>query len=215
MASNTCLQHSDERDLQEFILAVIAVEIFMAVFFIECKVYDLSTAAIFAFSLGFLVRGKFGPFYLLYPVGCMNRETMFLLSLFFAVEYFWKLEAGRYLFGLAYQGTVFVAFRLMITQLYAGNPGQTIYFQPVDILSRYGQHPVSTLVLLLLVLVTWFLVARHWREKPAFLRTALVVILPLQVILHLTLGAPYEIRVFAESFPVVWALIVQERLTEL
>ncbi len=211
MASNTCSQHSDERDLREFVLAAIAVEIFMAVFFIECKVYDLSTAALFAFSLGFLARGKFGSFYLLYPVGCMNRETMFLLSLFFAIEYFWKLEAARYLFGLAYQGSAFIGIRLTIMKSFEDNPGQPLYFQPGHILWAYWHHPISSLALLLLVLVTWFLVARHWREKPIFLRSALVVILSLQVVLHLALGAPYEIRVFAESFPVIWALIVQER----
>lgn len=207
MESNTCLDRSTDRDLRDFIIAVMAVEVFLAVFFIENKVYDLSTAMIFAFSLGMLARGKFGGFYMLYPVGCLNRETMFLLSLFFAAHYFWKMEVIRYSLGLAYQGSVFFGFRMMIMKIFEGNPGQTVYFQAWTVVERYLQHPLTSLGLAVLVAATWFFVARRWREKPAFLRSALVVLLPLQVFLHLALGAPYEIRVFAEIFPVLWALM--------
>ena len=190
-------------------MAVLAVEVFMFVFFLECKVYDLSTAMFFAFSLGLLARGKFKEFYLLYPLGCMNRETMFLLSLFFAIYYFWKMEVFRYLFGVVYQGSVFVGIRLMIVKLFEGNPGQPFYFQPWQVIEKYWNHPITSLALLMLIILIWHFVARHWREKPAFLRSALAVMLPLQVVLHLAMGAPYEIRVFAEVYPVVWALMFQ------
>ena len=210
MESSIYLQRSEGRDLREFVIAVIAVEVFMLVFFVENKVYDLSTAMIFAFALGLLARGKFSLFHLLYPVGCLNRETMFLLSLFFAVHYFWKMETLRYLFSLVYQGSVFVGIRLMIVKLFEGNPGQPFYFQPWQVIEKYWSHPITSLALLMLIALIWYFVARRWREKPAFLRSALAVMLPLQVVLHLAMGAPYEIRVFAEVYPVVWVMMFVE-----
>ncbi len=211
MESNTCLQRSVDRDLQEFILAALAVEVFMAIFLLECKVYDLTTAAIFAWCLGFLVRGKFVGFYLLYPVGCLNRETMFLLSLFFMVKYFWKLNTVCYLLGLVYQGSAFLGIRLLLMTIYKHSAGQDFYFWPGQILSGYWRQPLDTLLLISLFGTAIYLACRRWREKPAFLRTALLTILPLQLVLHLTMGMPFEIRVFAEVFPVIWVLMVYQQ----
>jgi hypothetical protein len=41
-----------------------------------------------------------------------------------------------------------------------------------------------------------------------YLRTAFVLLFPLQVLLHLTLGGAFEIRVYAEVFPVIWLLVL-------
>jgi len=211
MESNIYLRLSEDRDLREFAVAALAVEVFMGVFIIFCKVYDLTTAMIFAFSLGFLARGKFKEFYLLYPLGCMNRETMFLLSIFFAIHYFGKMETFRYLSGLIYQGAVFTGIRLMIMKIFEGNAGQLIYFQPWHILEEHADHPIMLFLLMVLIALTWHGVARQWKEKPEFLRSALFVLLPLQVILYLMVGKAFEVRVFAEVYPVVWVLMTPTR----
>ena len=64
MGSSIYLQHSNVEDLWDFIVAAAAVELFMILFFLECKVYDLSTAMFFAVSLGLLARGKLKEYYL-------------------------------------------------------------------------------------------------------------------------------------------------------
>jgi len=161
----------------------------------------------FAFSLGLLARGKFKEFYLLYPLGCMNRETMFLLSIFFAAHYFGKMETFRYLSGLIYQGAVFTGIRLMIMKIFEGNAGQLIYFQPWHILKEHADHPIMLFLLMVLIALTWHGVARRWKEKPEFLRSALFVLLPLQVILYLMAGNAFEVRVFAEVWPVVVVMV--------
>jgi len=209
MGSSIYLLLSEDRDLREFAVAALAVEVFMLVFIYFCKVYDLSTAMFFAFSLGFLARGKFKEFYLLYPLGCVNRETMFLLSIFFAIHYFGKMETSRYLFGLIYQGAVFTGIRLMIMKIFEGNAGQLIYFQPWHILKEHADHPIMLFLLMVLIALTWHRVSRQWKENPEFLRSALFVLLPLQVILYLMAGKAFEVRVFAEVYPVVWGLMFQ------
>ncbi|HLE92911.1 MAG TPA: hypothetical protein VI753_17300, partial [Anaerolineales bacterium] len=198
---------SDEEDLRAFVMAVAGTELFFVLIQMDRKVYDTSTAMFFAFALGLLARGKFKEFYLLYPLGCMNRETMFLLSIFFAIHYFGKMETFRYLSGLIYQGAVFIGIRLMIMKIFEGNAGQLIYFQPWHILKEHADHPIMLFLLMVLITLTWHRVARRWKEKPEFLRSALFVLLPLQMILYLMVGNAFEVRVFAEVYPVVWALM--------
>jgi len=188
-------------------MAVAGTELFFVLIQMDRKVYDTSTAMFFAFALGLLARGKFKEFYLLYPLGCMNRETMFLLSIFFAIHYFGKMETFRYLSGLIYQGAVFIGIRLMIMKIFEGNAGQLFYFQPWHVLKEHADHPIMLFLLMVLITLTWHRVARRWKEKPEFLRSALFVLLPLQVILYLMVGNAFEVRVFAEVYPVVWALM--------
>jgi len=191
------------------VIAALAVEVFMVVFIIFCKVYDLTTAMIFAVSLGLLARGKLNAFYLLYPLGCINRETMFLLSIFFAVHFVGRLELRDWFFGLGYQGGAFAAIRMAIMKIFEANDGQPFYLLPNVHLRETLAHPIMFVLLCALVIVTWYFVARDWMEKPKFLRSALCVMLPLQVVLYVLLGKAYEIRVFAEVFPVVWCLMFQ------
>jgi len=207
MVSSISLRLSGDRELWEFVWAALAVEAFMLVFFHFAKAYDLSTAMLVSFALGALARGKFKVFYALYAVSCLNRETMFLISIFFTVYYFRRMDVIRYLFGLGCQGVSFIGVQLFITTLYADNPGRPVWFGPLQVLADYWAQPLQSLALLGLCVLIGCFVVRHWTRKPLFLRWALIVILPLQVILHLALGMAFEIRVFAEVFPVVWVLL--------
>jgi len=207
MVSSISLQLSGDRDLQEFVWASLGVETFMLVFFHFAKAYDLSTAMFVSFALGLLAREKFKAFYALYGVSCLNRETMFLITIFFAVYYFWKMDVVSYLIGLGFQGVFLVGTRVLLVRLYADNGGEPFWLQSLRVLQDYWSQPIQSLVLIGLCVLAGYFAARRWRQKPAFLRWALIVILPLQVVLHLALGMAFEIRVFAEVFPVVWVLL--------
>ena len=207
MESNILLPLSDEEDLRAFVMAVTGTELFFVLIQMDRKVYDTSTAMFFAFALGLLARGKFKEFYLLYPLGCVNRETIFLLSIFFAVHYFGKMKALHYLFGLVYQGAVFMGIRLMIMKIFDGNAGQLFYFQPWHVLKEHADHPIMLFLLMVLIALTWYGVSRQWKEKPEILQSAILVLLPLQVILYLMVGKAFEVRVFAEVYPVVWVMM--------
>ena len=207
MGSNICFQLSDDRELREFVWAALGVEVFMLMFYYFAKAYDLSTAMFVSFALGLLVRGKFKEFYSLYAVSCLNRETMFLISIFFAVYYFGRMNVIRYLFGLVCQGISFIGVRFFVTTFYADNPGRPVWFGPLQVLADYLAQPLQSLALIGLCALIGYFVARCWKQKPVFLRLVLVMILPLQIVLHLALGMAFEIRVFAEVFPIVWVLL--------
>jgi hypothetical protein len=205
MGSITSSNPSD-RDLRDFVIAALGVELFMVVFLLESSVYDLSTATCFAFALGFLARGHFRSFYILYPIAAVNRETTFLLTAIFVVWCISRLPASAYLMGLGYQGLMFIATRLLITSIYAENAGASFYFWPGRVFYGYENQILSTSALLILFALFGYFVYRNWKRKPAFLRAAFLVLFPLLLIMHLTMGVAFEIRVFAEVFPVAWAL---------
>ncbi len=206
MESSICLPHSDV-DLQEFLIAALGVEVFMFIFFLESKVYDLSTAMFFAFALGLLARGKFRWYYGLFFLACLNRETTVLLSAFYAVWFWGRLEIRDYVMGMGVQGIGFVSTRLFLMKLFEGAPGQNFYFWPLRVLSGYWNQPFDTLIILGACALAGYFIGRDWREKPLFLRCALMVMLPILVMLHLCLGMAFEVRVFAEVFPVIVGLI--------
>lgn len=69
-----------------------------------------------------------------------------------------------------------------------------------------------TLGLLALITPAVYFVAIHWKDKPIFLRYALLILLPLLLVAHLSMGMAFEIRVLAEVFPVAWALGLWKKL---
>jgi hypothetical protein len=199
---------SDRSDyeLRDFVIAALGAEVFMVVFFLECTIYDLSTAMFFAFGLGFLARGHFRLFFMLFPIAALNRETAFLLTAFFAVFYFSRTPALHYLAGIEYQCLAFGLTRWAVTTIYADNPGEPFYFWPARVLYDYENQLIATILLIVVCAVIAYFVARRWDRKPLFLRYAVLVLFPLLLVMHLTMGMAFEIRVFAEVFPVVWVL---------
>jgi hypothetical protein len=170
---------------------------------VETKVYDYATAAFFALSLGLLARGKHGVFLLVFPFATLNRETTFLLTLFYAVYFFGKLPLQKYLASLSVQTSVYLSIKFITASVFSENGGQGVYFGFPETVSIYTEYWPALLVLVPFV----YLVIRSWKQVPVFMRIAVFVLLPVQVILHLLFGKAFEVRVFAESMFLVSLLI--------
>ena len=206
MGSNICLQRSND-DLMEFLAAILAVEVFMMIFFLDSKVYDLSTAMFFAFGLGFLARGLFAEFYVMFPLTCLNRETSFLLIVIVAIYFFRRLSYASWIIGILYQILAFMITRLWMMEIFANSPGESYYFRPVEIFGDHLERPWQSLILVSSVILVVWMCTRNWREKPMLLRTAFVVLAPSLTMMYFLFGWVFEIRVFAEVYPVVWVLM--------
>jgi hypothetical protein len=171
------------------IAALVSFLFLMTLTFVETKVYDYATAAFFALSLGLLAKGKHGVFLLVFPFATLNRETTFLLTIFYAVYFFRKLPLQKYLASLSVQTSVYLSIRFVTASVFSGNGGQDVYFYfDVMLASR------SYIILLIFPLLYFFL-----RNKPEFIRKSFWIIFPVQVALYLLFGQPFEVRVFAES----------------
>jgi hypothetical protein len=174
---------------------------------IGVKVYDIATVMFFALALALLAREKFNSYYVLFFIASINRETTFLLTLFFMVYFFNRLPFRQYFFGLVYQGCAYLAIKIVVMAAYASSPGTPISWRPMEVLKGYVDDPESFAVLLFLFFCAFLVPALwRWNEKPEFLRVAFLTLFPVLLALHILMGYSYEIRVFAEMFPVLLML---------
>lgn len=206
MGSSIYLQRSGTEDLRDFIVAAAAVELFMILFFLEAKVYDLATALFFAVSLGLLASGKLIEYLMLFPFACLNRETSFLLTVIFVVYFYNRLALRDWSMGVGYQVLAFAIVRLSLMAIFADSPGMPFLFRLQENIADHLKYPGRSLLFLAGVLITVWLCARHWYTKPLLLRTAFVVLAPALMALYLLFGWAFELRVFAELYPVVVVL---------
>lgn len=175
----------------------------------ESKVYDIPTAAFFALCLAYLARGKFLYFYIAFPFATLNRETTFLLTAFYALYYFnGPISRRHWFFGCLYQVLVYVVIRLGTMAYFAEWPGAAFIISLKTSLYIYGMHYLLTSAYLICLAGILYLTLRRWDQKPGLLRTAFLIIFPIQVALHFLLGWAYELRVYAESIPILAVLIM-------
>jgi len=178
----------------------------MLIFFWECKIYDMSTAMFTAFLLGWLARGKLGPYHATFPFACANRETAFLLIIVFAVYGLGRLTVFSWIKAVGYQALVFLGIRIFLFLHFASSPGEPFWFRPVENLQMYIDSPVQSIMYLLGTFLVMWVCLRRWKQQPALLRIAFAVMAPCLAILYLIFGYTFEVRAFAEVYPVVWAM---------
>jgi hypothetical protein len=189
------------------LFSFVGCELTLLLILIGVKPYDIATAMFFALSFGLLARGKFNLYYLLFVISSINRETTFLLILFFIIYFFGKIPFRQYCFGVIYQGLAYLIVKIIIMNIYASVPGTTLQWRPLEVITGYVDKPVWFAVFFLIFFLALLVLSLHqWNDKPLFLRVAFGTIFPVQLILHILLGYSYEIRVFAEIFPVLFML---------
>jgi hypothetical protein len=189
------------------LFSFVGCELTLLLILIGVKPYDIATTMFFALSFGLLARGKFNLYYLIFVIASINRETTFLLSLFFIVYFFGKIPFGQYLFGVIYQGLAYLIVKIIIMSIYANVPGTPLQWRPFEVITGYVDKPVWFAVFFLIFfLILLAFSVYQWNDKPMFLRVAFCTIFPVQLILHILLGYSYEIRVFAEIFPIIFML---------
>jgi hypothetical protein len=189
------------------LFSFVGCEVTFLLILIGVKPYDIATAMFFALSLGLLARGKSNLYYLIFIIASINRETTFLLTLFFIVYFFKRIPFKQYCFGVLYQGFAYLIVKVMIMSIYTNVPGTPLQWRPLEVLKGYVDKPVWFAVFFLIFFLALIVLSmRRWNEKPMFLRVAFSTIFPIQLLLHIFLGYSYEIRVFAEVFPVIFML---------
>lgn len=171
-------------------------------------VYDFATLLLFSLALMFMAQARWRLFFLVYTLGCLNKETTVFLSLIFFVafwhrardSFFWKLLGG--------QLAVYTVIRLIIMWSFQNNPGGIIENHFADHIAALHMAPALVLTHMVFGIVLILLAAWNWRKKPFFLRKAAIVLVPVLFVLYLLGGYPLEIRVFYEAYPIILLLIL-------
>ncbi len=194
----------EKDDLRTRVISLVSCILFAGLIYREVKVYDFTTGIFFTLSLGFLARKKYLAYLALFPVATLNRETTFLLLPCFVVAVYQATRVSRLLiYGTAYQVIIYAGIRWMVMTQFANNPGAAFIWRLPQNLSDYARAPLLTLILVGTLGMAVYLVYQGWDDKPIFLRTMLILLFPAQVFLYLLFGMPWELRVYAESFPVL------------
>ena len=178
----------------------------MVVFFFQCKVYDLATALFSTLLLTWLARGRLDLYHIVFPLACLNRETAFLLIFVFAAYGMSRMPRSTWIRSIVYQAAVFVVVRGLLIWIFSGSPGDPFWFRPVDNILMYVRTPIVSLAFFSGTGLVLWACLRGWEQKPELLRTAFLVMAPLLIIMYTMFGYTFEIRVFAEIFPVILGL---------
>jgi len=183
------------------------VIVFAAVFFYECKVYDMASAMFMAICLGLMARRAWLVYGLMFALGCVNRETMVLLVGVFAIHYWGRLSWQEWLVLMGCQIFLFLTIRTGLMVIFASAGGAPFWLRPRENVLFFLQIPwLCGLHWLGVCFVLWSCL-RRWQDKPRLLRSAFVVMASALMALYLFFGWAFEVRVFAELFPVVWLMV--------
>lgn len=189
---------------------------FMVMFSFQRKAYDLATAIFFAVGLGLMARGKWSEYFAVLGLAAVNRETAFLLVMVFVI---WRLvdkgigDRGYWL-SVGWQLAILLVVRICLMVIFAGSHGPAFSIQLLGNLRMFGAHPFQLVIEMFGFLFVWWWCVRRWGEQPRLLKVAFLVMAPLLMVMYLVVGWAFEIRVFAEVFPVAWFMCLADRKIE-
>jgi len=172
---------------------------------------DLPAVAFFTLGLALIARGKWTAFYPLFIIATFNRETTCFLSGAFALTQFSTMRRTALVAHLGAQTALWVAIKVWLAKIYAGNPGEIFEIHGVGSnLSHLAANleflftPERALILLSSFGFLWIpLVLWRGRIGEPFIRLALWT-LPIYALAMLVIGNLNEIRIFGEFIPLVW-----------
>lgn len=167
--------------------------------------YDFATLMFMALGLLLLERRRFVAWYAVLVLALLNKETAALLVLVFAVRFARVLPNRAWVVHVALQLALVVAVRSLLLHVYRDNPGEPVRWSLSRNLVLIRQHGLDGPTLVLFVVLAVAVVAR-WRQEPALLKAALVMVPPLCAA-YLFAGVYGEIRIFYEVVPAgaIWA----------
>lgn len=192
------------------VAAIISLPILVSYF-----TYDYPSLLLFTLGFLLMARRRWVPFYVVFALACLSKETAVLLPFIFLVDARRRGWKWPFVLHLAAQMAVWTTTFVILRMIYGDQPGAFMETHLLDYnlphllnLSNYVRFnsiflPSGLNVFMLAIL--GFLVVHNWRQKPAFLRSALSMLVPL-VGLTLFFGIIDELRDYYESVPVIFAL---------
>jgi hypothetical protein len=166
-------------------------------------IYDFPAMFFFTTGLLFMVQRKWLLFYLVYALGCINKETTVLLIVAFVLIYYRSLNKPALLKHISMQLLIFAITKTVSMILFSNNPGTNLEFHFFgNLYNLIFPYTLSTLFFFVLFAI---LILYELEKKPFVLRQAFVLIIPF-VALTFTFGWIEEARDMYEIFPVVFLL---------
>lgn len=171
------------------------------------NIYDLPCLFLFTLALWLMAKMQWIWYLLAFTLASLNKETSILLTLIFIVHYWKRLDRETYLFLAMVQFGIYGLIKAVLTLVFLNNPGSVVEYHLLDHLDIFRMAPFILVLSSLSVGIVAWLGYKNWKHKPAFIKSALVMIPPM-IGLYVLFGYPFEIRVFLEALPVITLLTV-------
>lgn len=181
--------------------------------------YDFPDILLFSAGLLLLAQRRWVLYYPVFVLACLTKETAVLLPFIFMIDSR-RGRGGRsasFYGHMAAQSSIWLAIYLGLRWIYAANGGGTVEFHLLDYNIPHLLHPTnyfrfSSVFLpyglnLFMIAIVAILVAKDFREKSPFLKSALTITIPL-LGLSLLLGIIDEIRNMFPLVPILFLLSV-------
>ncbi len=166
-------------------------------------IYDFPTLFFFTLGLVFLVQKRWSLFYPIFLLGCLNKETMVLLTFLFLILYRTHLPGKVFLSHMGAQLLIFGIIKLALLFAFAENAGNVLDFHlylNLHILLM-GYDAVTLLVGLF---VLWMIFHDYALKHPV-LQQSMALTIPFGLLL-LWGGVVVELRDVYELYPIVLLL---------
>ena len=166
-------------------------------------VYDFPQLALFALGLALLGRDRLRGFYVLYPIGMLNKETFVLMTLVFVFTRWRRLPFGVLMRHVLAQFAIAIAIVAALHYVYRNEPGGTLEFH-----LRYNldYHPSARQLLHDAIYGGfWALALLSARRRP-FLGGLALVLGGLLGAATLFFGYIGEYRDYYEVYPILFLL---------
>jgi hypothetical protein len=162
-------------------------------------IYDFPALLFFTLGLLLMVKRKWLPYYALFVVGCLNKETMILLLLPLALIYRNVLSRRQLGAHAAVHLLLFGLIKASLMLLYANNPGGAVEFHLFGNISKLLMpYSLGTLLMGTVVgVLIWF----DFRAKHPVLRQAAWLLVPF-LLLMFCFAWINEARDLYELFPI-------------
>lgn len=194
------------------IYALGAIFLFVILFQKYRMLYDLPNAVFFTLALAYMARRAWIPYLVIFTLSSFNRETTILLLPIFTLMYRFSTQYVRqnhlkYLSLAFLQILAFASIQVAIRNHFSGNGGLEAWIRPHENIEVYLRSPILTVLCLAVLAAILYVVVRHWKTTPVFLRIALICLTPV-LPLHLFVGYPFEFRAMIELYPVILAIFL-------
>jgi hypothetical protein len=175
-------------------------------------IYDFPALFFFTLGLTLLVQRRWRFFYPVFITGILNKETIILLSVLFALLYWRTMPRRTFLLHLGTQTILFLIIKTFISDAFAGNGGNVMDFHlHLNIHIALMGYSLPTLFI---VCVLIWLVFHEYASKHPVLKRSLLLALPFCLLLVWG-GVITELRDLYELYPIVLFLVLHTVLFSL
>jgi len=166
-------------------------------------IYDFPTLFLFTLGLTLLIKERWALFYPVFLIGCLNKETMVLLTFLFLIFFRKRFPARALAAHTGAQLLIFGGIKLILMHTFAENAGNVLDFHLyLNLHILLMGYSFTTLIIGGLLL---WLVFHDFASKPPALRQSLTVAIPFGLLL-LWGGVITELRDVYELYPIVLLL---------